>query len=56
MIVFAIRIFVNNESPTYDTSSLSPCKGGIQDDNMLGYFCVSSMNTHFDMKVLNNLI
>ena len=42
LIVSCIGIFVNNDSTSYDTSSTSSCKGGIE-DKMLGNFCVSLM-------------
>ena len=42
LIVSCIGTFVNNDSTSYDTSSTSSCKGGIE-DKMLGNFCVSLM-------------
>ena len=42
MQLTSIGIIIYNNSTSYDTSSSSFCKGGIE-DNMLGNFCVLLM-------------
>ena len=48
LTVFSVRIFLNNDSTSYDTSSSSSHKGEIE-DNMIGNFCASLMeHSEFD--------
>ena len=48
LTVFSVRIFLNNDSTSYGTSSSSSRKGEIE-DNMIGNFCASLMeHSEFD--------
>ena len=49
------KYFVNNGSTSYDTSSSSSSKSGIE-DNMLEIFMCHWWNVHFYIKFLNNPI
>ena len=45
-------IFVNNDSTSYDKSSLPSCKDGIE-DKMLGSFCVSLIKYSFLQDIID---